>query len=119
MKRHFRKIVVGNVEYKWLFRYDNYDYQNYPYLLIFMTFYPNTTMKVIFNIKEHFILNSGLSAIYRGNNILINLNQPVFTAQIIEQCRKNGENFKHKGYKCIDGLEILKEAGYEIEPVFV
>lgn len=119
VKQHFRKIVVDNAEYKWLFRYDDYDYQSCPYLLIFMASYPNTTMKVIFDIKEHFILNSGLSAKYKGNNILINLNQPVFTAQIIEQCRKNGENFKHKGYKCLNELEILKEAGYEIESVFI
>lgn len=42
--RRFRKIVVGNVEYRWLFRYDDYDYINTPYLLILMSSAPKATL---------------------------------------------------------------------------
>ena len=36
----FRKIIVDNSEYMWLFRYDGYDYQNFPYLLITAKAFP-------------------------------------------------------------------------------
>lgn len=110
-----RKIVVDNIEYKWLYRYDDYDYINYPYLLIVMDSCPKATLCIPFIIQDHFMLNSGLPAIFQGKEVLINLNQPLYISQIIRQCRENGEDFQQKGYKSLNGLNILKEIGYEIK----
>lgn len=111
--RHFRKIIVDGVGYQWLFRYDDYDYINDPYLLIVKDTHPKATLKIIFRIKEHFLLCSGLPAKIQGREVGINLNQPGYISQIIQQCRKNGESFEQDGYRRLDGLELLKEIGYE------
>ena len=95
--RRFRKITVDNSEYKWLFRFDDYDYQNLPYLLVIMCSCPASSLKIFFPIHEHFLLNSGLPAVLNGNAVLLNMNRPLFVSQIIEQCQKNGETFDHEG----------------------
>lgn len=70
------------------------------------------TLKVVFSVKDHFMLNSGLPAYLQGKEVSINLNQPVYVSEIIGQCRKMGVAFGHIGYKCVDGVEILKQIGY-------
>lgn len=112
--RRFRKIIVDNIEYKWLFRYDDYDYIKCPYLLIIMYSYPKTAKNIQFPIREHFLLNSGLPAIFQENKVLINLNRPIYVSQIINQCRKNGEQWNQPGYQYLNGLEILKQLKYQI-----
>ena len=62
----FRKIVVDNSEYMWLFRYDDYDYQRIPYLLITAKAFPKATLHINFPIKDHFLFNSGLPADFSG-----------------------------------------------------
>lgn len=52
-------------------------------------------------------------------NGIFDLNRPKFVSQIIEQCKKNGETFEHKGYKRIDGIKLLEEIGYKIDPLFL
>lgn len=115
--RRFRKITVANSEYKWLFRFDDYDYQNLPYLLVIMCSRPASSLKIFFPIHEHFLLNSGLSAVLNGNAVLLNMNRPLFVSQIIEQCQKNGETFDHKGCRHLNGLKILEEIGYKIPDI--
>ena len=117
--RRFRKIIVDKIEYKWLFRYDDYDYINYPYLLIVMNSRQKATLNINFPIKEHFMLNNGLPATIQGNKVSINLNQPAYISQIIHQCRESGESFEQDGYKYLNGLEVLKEMGYEIDPIYL
>lgn len=115
----FRKITVDDIDYKWLFRYDDYDYINYPYLLIVMNSCPKATLQITFAIKEHFQLNSGLLTSYQGNKVIINLNQPLYISQIIQQCRKDGVQFEKNGYQYLNGVKILKEIGYEINPILL
>lgn len=119
--RKFRKIVVDNVEYKWLFRYDDYEYINYPYLLIVKNAYPEETLRICFPITEHFLLNSGLPAVFRGAQVKINLNRPYCISQIVRYCTENEEKISQDEYKTdykgLDGIKILKEIGYRIPSV--
>ena len=112
--RKFRKIVVDNLEYKWLFRYDDYDYIFFPYLLILAESFPETTLCISFPMKEHFLLNSGFPAVFQGQQVSINLNRPFFISQIIQWCRKQKDLFGQTGYQYLTGLDILKAIGYEV-----
>lgn len=116
--RKFRKIVVDQVEYKWLFRYDDYEYIDFPYLLIVKNSDPEETLHICFPITEHFLLNSGLPAVFQGNQVAINLNRPYYIAQIVHYCRKHKEEISQDEYKIdykrLDGIKILKEIGYRI-----
>lgn len=117
--RRFRKIIVDNIEYKWLFRYDDYDYSNYPYLLIVRKSSPKAILRINFSITEHFLLNSGLPATFYGKKVAINLNQPSYVSQIIHQCRENEDEISQNEYKHFDGIEILQKIGYEIPPILL
>lgn len=117
--RQFRRIIVNDITYWWLFRFDDYDYQNYPYLLIVMDSHPHATLKLVFSIHDHFLLNEGLPASLQGNAVSINLNRPLFVSQLIVQCRKNGETFEQQGYKRLDGVQLLTQIGYTISPLFL
>lgn len=114
--RKFRKIVVDTVEYKWLFRYDDYEYINNPYLLIVKTIFPEETWRIYFMTADHFLLNSGFPAIFQGTAVEINLNRPFYVAQIIQYCMENEEEILQAGYKNgyrdLDGIKILREIGY-------
>ena len=112
--RRLRTITVDNVVYKWLFRYDDYDYQNDPYLLVVMESEPKSAFYIIFRMKEHFLLNSGLPVSFEGRETVINLNKPSLVSQIIRHCRENGELFLPNQSKKIDGIDILRQLGYEI-----
>lgn len=122
MMRRFRKIVVDTVEYKWLFRYDDYDYNEYPYLLVVKTAAPEETLCICFTIEDHFLLNSGFPAVFQGNEVKINLNRPFYISQIIHYCGGNEEKVslerckarsKNK-YISLNGIKILQEIGYII-----
>lgn len=121
--RKFRKIVVDNIEYKWLFRYDDYEYIDFPYLLIVKNSFPEETLRICFPIAEHFLLNSGLPAIFQGNKVKINLNRPFYIAQIVRYCSKNEEEISQEehrfDYKSINGIKILQEIGYHIPSIYV
>lgn len=117
--RRFRKIIVDGVEYKWLFRYDDYDYCNAPYLLIIMKSTPKAALRINFPIAEHFLLNSGLPAAFQGKKVVINLNQPSYVSQIIHHCRETENEIPQNGYKRLDGIEILKQIGYEIPSILL
>lgn len=110
----FRKIVVNNLEYKWLYRYDDYDYQNDPYLLIVPGAFPETTLRIHFSVKEHFLLNSGFPAFFQGKPVCINLNRPFFVSQIIQWCGEREDLFNRTGERHLQGLDILREIGYKL-----
>lgn len=112
--RKFRKIIVNNLEYKWLFRYDDYEYQNLPYLLIAAESFPKTTLCINFPLEDHFLLNSGCPAFFQGQQVSINLNRPFFISQIIQWCGEQEELFNQTGYQHLNGLDILKTIGYEL-----
>lgn len=44
--KHFRKITVDGPVYRWLFRYQDYDYSKMPYLLIIPSLQPDIAMKI-------------------------------------------------------------------------
>ena len=72
----FRRIVVDNATYQWLFRYHGHDYHKKPYLLIVKEAVPDKSLKIEFSITDHFLLNSGLPAVFQSNQTVINLNRP-------------------------------------------
>ena len=112
--RKFRKIIVNDLEYKWLFRYEDHDYHKIPYLLIVAKDFPETTLRIIFPVKEHFLLNCGIPAVFQGQQVNINLNRPLFISQIIQWCSEQEDLFHQAGYRYLNGLDILKAAGYEL-----
>lgn len=112
--RRFRKIIVNEEEYRWLFRYDDYDYINDPYLLVVKSSQPKASLRIVFSVKDHFLLNSGLPALFQGTSVLINLNQPSYVSEMIRQCGKDGMVFGQKGDQHVDGAELLKKLGYDI-----
>ncbi len=120
--RRFRNIIIENVEYKWLFRYDDYDYSKCPYLLIVKKSFSEETWCIYFSITNHFLLNSGLPATFHGKKVVINLNKPSYVSQIIHYCRENKEEISQagckRGYKHLDGIKILQKTGYNIPSVF-
>ena len=75
--------------------------------------------RINFPIAEHFLLNSGLPAVFQGKKVVINLNQPSYVSQIIHHCRETENEIPQDGYKRLDGIEILKQIGYEIPPIFL
>ena len=111
--RKFRKLVVNHLEYKWLFRYDDYDYLYSPYLLIVSQNFPKTTLSIRFPMKDHFLLNSGMPAVFQGQSVSINLNQPFFISQIVQWCGEQDDLFHQTGYQYLNGVDILKKIGYE------
>ncbi len=117
--RKFRNIIVDNTAYQWLFRYDDYDYCDIPYLLIIMKSAPKATLKIVFSVKDHFLLNSGLPATFHGAETQINLNCPFIISQIIQHYSHKGEFFNWKGYRKLDGTEILQQIGYIINEHFL
>lgn len=121
MMRRFRKIVVDTIEYKWLFRYDDHEYWDYPYLLVVKTAVPKETLRIYFRIEDHFLLNSGFPAVFQGNAVKINLNRPFYISQIIHYCGENEGKDSLERYKAsnnneifLDGIKILQEIGYII-----
>ena len=95
------------------FRYDDYDYQRIPYLLITTKAFPKATLHINFPIKDHFLLNSGLPR-FSGTASEHKLNQPLFVSQIIQQCSKQIDLSNLTGYHYLNGLDILKTIGYEL-----
>ena len=66
------------------------------------------------------MLNSGYPALFSGEEVLVNMNQPSMIAKAIRQCRKMGISFEGTGEIVLDGVDVLEEMGYsmkkDIEP---
>lgn len=112
MRKKFRNIVVDGIAYHWLVCSNDW----FLYLLIVMQSAPKSTLRILFdNVRPPFFWYDGLlRAIWQEERISVNLHKPSMISEIIKQCRKNGEQFDHKGYKTIDGVKILEQMGYEI-----
>lgn len=113
----FRKIVADGVKFRWLFRYDDYDYCFPSYLLFLPVGIPRAEIRVIFRgIQDKFLLNEGLTAIKDGKPLLINLNQPGYAAEILRFCMQQGVNFSEKQRWEFDGNSVLLDLGYQTFP---
>ena len=115
----FRRIVVDNATYQWLFRYHGHDYHKKPYLLIVKEAVPDKSLKIEFSITDHFLLNSGLPAVFQSNQTVINLNRPKLISQIIRYCLDHEDEIPWDKYKPLNGISILKKMGFEIPPIFL
>ncbi len=115
----FRKIVVDNATYQWLFRYHRHDYRKKPYLLIIKDTTPDKALKIEFPITDHFLLNSGLPAVFQGNQTVINLNRPKLISQIIQYCLDHEDEIPWNEHKPLNGISILESMGFEIPAVFL
>lgn len=113
--RHFRRIVVDGIEYIWLFRYEDFKYTKNPYLLVGMPSQPKAWVRMVFELGDHFMLNSGYPALFSGEEVLVNMNQPSMIAKAIRQCRKMGINFEGTGEIVLDGVDVLEEMGYSMK----
>lgn len=134
--RRFRKITVDSVEYKWLFRparrglsaretYAGQEkkkrgfYQvHYPCLLIVRQTFPKETLRIFFPTTEPFLLNSGLPAAFQGKEVVINLNRPFYVSRVIRYCTKCREKIPWTDVAYLDGIKILRGAGYDIPSFF-
>ena len=63
--------------------------------------------------KDHFLLNSGMPAVFQGQRVSINLNQPFFISQIVQWCGEQDDLFQQTGYQYLNGVDILKTIGYD------
>lgn len=116
---HFRKITVSDNLYEWHYSFDDYDWQM-PSQLIIRT--PDKTTKLILYFRSedngigHCPFNTGVKAVKNGEDVVINLNQPRFTAEIIQYLYNTGNILK--GIHEFDGLKILRSLGYQFEYLY-
>lgn len=115
----FRKIVVDNATYQWLFRYHGHGYRKKPYLLIIKDTAPDRVLKIEFSITDHFLLNSGLPTVFQGNQTVINLNLPILISQIIQYCLDHEDEIPWDEHRPLNGISILQKMGFEIPPIFL
>ncbi len=118
--KKLRKIIVDGQEYKWKYKYDDYDYCFPTYLLILPQFDRKSEIKIIFNKLlpplNITTLNTGVKAIRYGSEVMINLNQPGFTVELLRHLLNNDIDFsKQKRYIFENGEELLNKLGYEFD----
>lgn len=112
--RQFRKIVVDGAAFRWLFRYDDYDYIYPSYLLFLPAGSPRAEIRVVFRgVQDKFPLNEGLAAIKDGEPVQINLNQPRYVAELLRHCLQQQVDFSEKPRWDFDGYAALRELGYK------
>ena len=115
---HFRKITVNDKTYEWHYSFDDYDFYE-PSNLVIRT--QDKTKKVILYFSSedngigHCPFNIGVNAIKNGEQVLINLNQPKFVAEIINYLFVEHTEHISKDTQYIDGLKILRLLGYLFE----
>lgn len=117
--KKLRKIVVEGIEYKWRFRNSSLIHHEPAYLLIVKSDNPKEMLKLYFNINDSFLLNSGFPMTFDNEQILVNLNQPQFAAQIIHHCKADKTSFVSGKINSLDGVKVLQGMGYEIAPIFL
>lgn len=114
----FRKIKVNDKMYEWLYSFDDYDWHE-PSHLVIRTQDKSTKLILYFSSEDngvgHCPFNTGVNAIKDGEQVLINLNQPRFIAEIIIYLFDEHIEYISKDIQYIDGLKILRELGYRFE----
>lgn len=116
----FRKITVNGNLYEWHYSFDDYDWQM-PSQLVIRTL-DRTTKLILYFCSEdngigHCPFNRGVKAVKDGKEMIINLNQPKFIAEIINCLFVVHTEYISSETKCIkiDGLKILRSLGYQFE----
>lgn len=110
-----RKIVIDEQIYHWHFCPRTSS--KVPHLtIIHLRHQKKICWLLNFKLKDYFLLNDCMPAVYEGDKIAINLNQPKFIAQIIYYLQQYNQN---KQTEYFDGVEILRTLGYQIDPLFV
>lgn len=110
-----RKIVIGEQIYHWHFCPGTAS--KVPHLtIIHLKHQKKICWLLNFKLKDYFLLNDCMPALYKCEKIAINLNQPKFIAQIICYLQQYNQN---KQTEYFDGVEILRKLGYQIDPLFV
>lgn len=111
--RKFRKIVVDDVTFRWLFRYDDYDYIYPSYLLFLPAGIPRAEIRIVFRgVQDKFPLNEGLTAVKNGKYLQINLNQPGYVAELLRYCLQQVD-FSKKPRWDFEGYTVLRAMGYQ------
>lgn len=104
--------------YEWLYSFDDYDWHE-PSHLVIRTQDKSTKLILYFSSEDnsvgHCPFNTGVNAIKDGEQVLINLNQPRFIAEIIIYLFDEHIEYISKDIQYIDGLKILRELGYRFE----
>ena len=119
----FRKITVNGKTFEWRFSVDNYDWQ-LPSHLVFRA--PERKLKIILyfipddNGKSVQIgkcpFQTGLRAFREGEDVLINLNQPRFVAELLQYLLEVRIKPEETGIVTFsDGKEILRVLGYTFQ----
>ncbi|WP_088808594.1 MULTISPECIES: hypothetical protein [Listeria] len=112
----FRKITVEGQKFLWKYSFDDYDYQNDSSLII-KSADTNGKLLIYFRTGKwdsgYCPFNKGVPALYQGQRITINLNQPRFIAEIIAYVREQLDLKLLLGTVELDnGIELLRDIGY-------
>lgn len=117
--KQFRKIMVNDITYKWLFCDNRLDCRNNPTLLIVNEAFPKKYLKLEFSIASPYMLNCGLPAFYQGDRTVINLNRPKLILLIIQYCICHEDDILWKRHNMIDGISLLQKMGFEISQIYL
>lgn len=114
-----RKIIVDEKEYLWKYNFDDYDYQCDSSLIIISTEGKGQLIIHFRTEKWDFgycPFNKGVEAQYKGERVIINLNQPRFIAELIRYAINHLKVDTLTGTVALDnGIEILHAIGYKFE----
>ena len=120
--KKLRKIVVNGETYLWKHNYNDCDYSVPLYLLILLEKDRNIEMRVKFPLMdiavEKCMLNSGFKATKNSREVIINLNEPKYIAEVIQYLINSKIDFsKGKKHLFENGMQLLNEMGYVFIPM--
>lgn len=115
----FRKITVDNQDFLWKYTFDDSDYQIASGLVIKgadkkgkLVIYFCTGLGDF----GYCPFNKGVSAVYQGEPVILNLNQPRFVAELISYALNQLQIDYISGTKELyNGIEMLHALGYEFD----
>lgn len=115
----FRKITINNKDFLWKYTFDDSDYLYESSLVIknadkkgklVIYFYASTQT------AGYCPFNKGVPAIYHGEPVSINLNQPRFVAELLSFALDQLQIDHFFGTKELyNGVEMLHNLGYQFE----
>jgi hypothetical protein len=120
----FRKIVVKNKTFFWLYSFDDYDYSSDSGVIIKdQEKGKGKWVFIRFCLKNgaYCPFNEGLSALKKAEKVVINLNRPKYIAEMLEYILDyylQTDEFPST-VECYDGFKILNELGYVFDSKFI
>ena len=112
-----RKIVVAGKVYFWRFRYQDQNYSNTSYLLLFPEENRNFEIRISFSLLEtsieKFMLNEGFKARKENKEVIVNLNEPTYVAEFIFHFTQMGLDMTKSKTVTFEGEALLRLLGYE------